>query len=329
MVLRDDWRSGSGDSRTGSSRRRRSGNRARALDPSFTCANVFWWFNMYSPVDMGGHPAADVPRRRPQAPRHLDAPATLRDELAARLCSFRCSSSGARARDQLHPLDCRRGKRHRSSPADPHAGLPAAPRLRPSASRAGTPRRSRRPAPIDEVCGDLIDALRGRGARVVVLSEYGIRTSNRPCTSTARCAKRAVAVRDELGGELLDAGASARVRCGGPSGRARLRQRPRAWPRSGAVSKTPGVDAVLDADGKRAIGLDHRVRRSRRRRRAGRLVHLLLLARRAARAGFRAHGRDPPKARLRPGRALPRSGDSTPRCRSAGGSPRRRWASGC
>src|SRR5688500_12381667 len=24
---------------------------ARALDPSFTCANVFWWFNMYSTVD--------------------------------------------------------------------------------------------------------------------------------------------------------------------------------------------------------------------------------------------------------------------------------------
>ena len=32
-------------------RRRRSGTRRARRDPSFTCANLFWWFNMYSTAD--------------------------------------------------------------------------------------------------------------------------------------------------------------------------------------------------------------------------------------------------------------------------------------
>ena len=33
---------------------------ARAEDPSFTCANLFWWFNMYSSVDISVTPRPDV-----------------------------------------------------------------------------------------------------------------------------------------------------------------------------------------------------------------------------------------------------------------------------
>src|SRR5207253_730238 len=29
---------------------------ARALDPAFTCANLFWWFNMYSTADVAVTP---------------------------------------------------------------------------------------------------------------------------------------------------------------------------------------------------------------------------------------------------------------------------------
>ena len=77
-----------------------------------------------------------------------------------------------------------------------------------------------------------------------------------------------------------------------------------------------GVEQVLDEDGKRA----GRPRPSALRRAGGDLegrplVQLLLLARRRARARLRAHRRYPPQARLRPGRAVRRSGDPAPAAR--------------
>ena len=76
------------------------------------------------------------------------------------------------------------------------------------------------------------------------------------------------------------------------------------------VAALPGVERVLDRDEQRALrARSSALRRARRAGAAGRLVHLLLLARRPPRAGLRAPGRDPSQARLRPGRAVRRSGD--------------------
>ena len=61
---------------------------ARAADPAFTCANVFWWYNMYS--------TADVPSRRGRctSPTAGSCPTStrrrqgLRDELQQALGQF-------------------------------------------------------------------------------------------------------------------------------------------------------------------------------------------------------------------------------------------------
>ena len=91
---------------------------------------------------------------------------------------------------------------------------------------------------------------------------------------------------------------------------------------SGCWSDCAGVERVLDEEGKRAVGLDHPRSGELVADRPGRpLVHLLLLARRRARARLRAHRRHPPQARLRPGGAVPRSGAAAPEgAASAGGS---------
>ena len=180
---------------------------------------------------------------------------------------------------------------------------------------------------IDAICGELIAHCRERGRRVIVLSEYGL-VRRRParCTSTACCARRACSrsatssapTRSIAGASEAFAVADHQV------AHVYVRESARASPRSQALLRAvPGVDHVLD--------------RSEQARATASITsasgELVAIAARdrwftyyywlddRARAGLRAHGRHPPQARLRPGRAVPRSDAARcPSCRS-----RRRW----
>jgi predicted AlkP superfamily pyrophosphatase or phosphodiesterase len=112
---------------------------------------------------------------------------------------------------------------------------------------------------LDSVCGTLIDFFELRRASVVVLSEYGIMPVSRPVhLNRVLREKGLVAVRDELGHELLDAGESkafavadhqvAHVYVNDPTRLEEVRR---------LVGSTPGVECVLDEAGKREHHLDH------------------------------------------------------------------------
>src|ERR1700730_6668582 len=57
---------------------------ARRRDPTFTCANLFWWYNMYSSADIGVTPRPIYRADGRKVPDHYAAPAALRDELNRR-----------------------------------------------------------------------------------------------------------------------------------------------------------------------------------------------------------------------------------------------------
>jgi hypothetical protein len=112
---------------------------------------------------------------------------------------------------------------------------------------------------LDTVVGQLIDHFESRGARVIVLSEYGI-TPVSGAIHLNRVLREAklLAIREEQGLELLDAGASrafavadhqiAHIYINDPAVAEEVEQ---------LVAKTPGVERVLSGEGKRAAGLDH------------------------------------------------------------------------
>src|SRR5204863_168775 len=112
---------------------------------------------------------------------------------------------------------------------------------------------------IDAVCGRLIAALRERGLRIVVLSEYGIVDVRRP-VHVNRALREAglLSVREELGTDALDAGESrafavadhqvAHVYVRNPSEIDDVKR---------VLQQIPGVDAVLDRREQAALGLDH------------------------------------------------------------------------
>src|SRR5690554_247095 len=61
---------------------------ARSVDPSFTCANLFWWFNMYSTVDYSVTPRPMYPADGRKLPDMYSSPAALRVERQRQLGTF-------------------------------------------------------------------------------------------------------------------------------------------------------------------------------------------------------------------------------------------------
>ena len=109
------------------------------------------------------------------------------------------------------------------------------------------------------MAGELLDFFEARGVEVAVLSEYGITAVDRPVHLNRVFRGRGwIAVRDELGTEVLDAGASrvfavadhqvAHVYVNDPA----LREEARA-----VVAAQPGVGEVLDRSAQAARGVEH------------------------------------------------------------------------
>lgn len=61
---------------------------AKALDPNFTCANLFWWYNMYSSVDYAITPRPMYPADGRKIPDIYTQPANLRSQLRDDLGQF-------------------------------------------------------------------------------------------------------------------------------------------------------------------------------------------------------------------------------------------------
>ncbi len=234
---------------------------ARAIDPSFTCANLFWWFAMYAGTDVTVTPRPMYPADGRKIPDVWTRPAALRDTLQAKLGRFPLFEFwGPRTtiRSSQWIADAARAVELADAPS---LSLVYLPHLDYVLQREGLDGASlpRDLAALDALCGDLIAFYEECGVQVLLLSEYGVTSASRP-VHLNRVLRRhgLLATREEMGRELLDAGASAAfavadhqvahvyVQDGGRLDEVRA-----------LLAAEPGVESVLDEAGKRAHGLDH------------------------------------------------------------------------
>ena len=225
---------------------------AKRRDPTFTCAKLFWWYNMYSTADLAVTPRPMYPADGRKLPDVYTQPAELRDELQAKLGTFPLFNFWGPTADIASSrwiADC---ALHVYDTQQPTLTLVYLPHLdyRCSSSARTIPTHSPR---IRASRRRLRRADRARaradGARVIVLSEYGI-TAVTGAVHLNRALREAglLRVREELGRELLDAGASRGLRRRGSPGRARLRAaRPSASPRCAACSKRCPASSACSA----------------------------------------------------------------------------------
>jgi predicted AlkP superfamily pyrophosphatase or phosphodiesterase len=234
---------------------------ARRRDASFTCAKLFWWYNMYASADIAVTPRPMYPADGRKLPDIYTQPPELRDELQHALGQFPLFRFWGPAADIVCSRWIGQSALQVLGKNQPTLTLVYLPHLDYNLQRLGPkhPQIARDVGEIDAVCGELIQAAQRGGMHVVALSEYGITEVSRP-VHINRALREAgwLRVRDELGRDQLDAGASAAFAVADHQIAHIYVARPElVKPVADLVRTLPGVERVLDEDGKRELGLDH------------------------------------------------------------------------
>jgi predicted AlkP superfamily pyrophosphatase or phosphodiesterase len=234
---------------------------ARRRDPSCTCAQMFWWFNMYSSADWAVTPRPIYPADGRKIPDIYSQPSDLRDRLNAELGAFPLFNFWGPTADITSSQWIADASVRVDTWFSPTLLLVYLPHLDYNLQRFGAsdPRITADVRAIDAVCGLLIAHCRARGRRVVVLSEYGLVDVSGP-VHINRVLREAglLAVREELGLESLDAGSSEAFAVSDHQvAHVYVRNAARIADVKSLLERVPGIDLVLDRQGQAGIGLDH------------------------------------------------------------------------
>jgi predicted AlkP superfamily pyrophosphatase or phosphodiesterase len=230
---------------------------ARQMDPSFTCANLFWWYAMYSGADITVTPRPMYPADGRKLPDVWTHPPDLRDKLQGTLGQFplfRFWGPATSVESTQWIADAAIEVDRQYNPA---LTLVYLPHLDYVLQKIGPEPSDLRE--LDGVCGQLFDHFTSRGARVIVLSEYGVAPVSRPVhLNRVLRNKGLIGIREELGHELLDAGASTAFAVADHQvAHVYVNDASRIGEVKRILESTPGVARVLDDAGKREFHLDH------------------------------------------------------------------------
>jgi len=234
---------------------------ARREDPRFTCAKMFWWWNMYAAVDWSVTPRPEYHADGLKKPGIYTQPAGLADQLQGEhggfpLFDFWGPRAGIASSRWIADASISVMEEH-----DPSLTLVYLPHLDYDHQRFGPddPRSRAAVAAVDAEAGRLIDSARARGAEVVVMSEYGIEAATTPVfVNRALHDAGLLVVQETSHGQLLDAGASRAFAVADHQvAHVYVRDAADLERTRALLAGLDGVANVLDGDGLREHGLDH------------------------------------------------------------------------
>ncbi|MBX2878620.1 MAG: alkaline phosphatase family protein [Granulosicoccus sp.] len=236
---------------------------ARERNANFTCAKMFWWYNMYSTADWSATPRPVYRADGRKIPDHYTHPADLHDELEAELGEFPLFKFWGPMADISSSRWISDATCHVMRTREPTLTLSYLPHLDYNLQRLGPdlnhPMIQQDLSQVDSLCGELIDVADAQGQRIVVVSEYGI-TPVSDAVHINRCLREAgmLRVRNEKGQEQLDPGASDAFAVADHQIAHIYVNRPENLQRAKAIVESlDGVQMVLDEHSKNAAGLNH------------------------------------------------------------------------
>jgi predicted AlkP superfamily pyrophosphatase or phosphodiesterase len=241
----------------------------RQENPAFTCAKLFWWYNMYSSADYSITPRPIYPADGRKVFDIYTAPFSIRCEIKKDLGEFPFPTFWGPAAGTSSP----QGPPHAASrwiaesatwienKYHPTLSLIYLPHLDYNLQRLGPgdPRISVDLSAIDEIVGGLLDFFQSQSVQPLVISEYGITAVDTPVHLNRVFRQKSwLAIKDELGREMLDCGASkvfavadhqiAHIYLNDPALECPARQ---------LLEKQPGIAQVLGRTEQASFGIDH------------------------------------------------------------------------
>lgn len=179
--------------------------------PGFTCAKLFWWYNMHSTADFSITPRPLYPADGRKVFDIHTQPMTMREELKGDLGPFPFPAfwgpaAGIESSEWIAASAKWVEEKHSPTLSLvylPHLDYPLQ-KIGPEAAEL-----SKELQKIDKVASDLIRFYESRGVRVLILSEYGISPVSRVVHLNRLFREKGwIQVKDELGLETLDCGES-------------------------------------------------------------------------------------------------------------------------
>jgi predicted AlkP superfamily pyrophosphatase or phosphodiesterase len=234
---------------------------AKRIDPHFTCAKMFWWYNMYSTADFSVTPRPQYHADGVKAPDCYAYPPELRDELQKELGQFPLfnfwgPNANIKSSKWIADSSIWVDKKH-----DPTLTLIYLPHLDYCLQKFGPDfsKISKELGEVDNLVEELVTHYESKNTKIILLSEYGINPVSNPIHINRILRNEGtISVRTERWYELLDAGASkafaaadhqiAHVYINDESVRERIVK---------VLKQTPGIDLVLDKEEQKAYHIDH------------------------------------------------------------------------
>ncbi|WP_010180836.1 nucleotide pyrophosphatase/phosphodiesterase family protein [Aquimarina agarilytica] len=184
---------------------------ARNLNPKFTCANLFWWYNMYSSADYSVTPRPQYLANGLKKPDCYSYPSELRDELQQELGVFPLFDFwGPRTTIKSSKWIAEASKyvQHKYNPTLQLIYLPHLDYcLQKYDYKSNEVQKDIQD--LDKLLKDLIEFYEHKNITPIILSEYGISSVSKPIHLNRILRKQGLLnVRVENDTELLDAGAS-------------------------------------------------------------------------------------------------------------------------
>lgn len=233
----------------------------KAANPEFTCANLFWWYNMYSTADISVTPRPNYLADGRKIPDIYSHPPEFRDVLQKELGTFPLFHFWGPKADIRSSKWIADAAKKTEETFSPTLTLVYLPHLDYNLQRFGLnfEKIGKDLQEVDNLVGDLISFYEARGNQVILLSEYGITDVSRPVHLNRVLRRNGfLSIREERGLELLDAGASkafavadhqiAHIYVNDSSRIPEVKQ---------LLEQVPGVESVLDGDGLKQVGLSH------------------------------------------------------------------------
>lgn len=236
-------------------------DRAKKQDASFTCAKMFWWYNMYSSADYSVTPRPNYLADGRKMPDCYSHPASLRDYLQKELGTFplfQFWGPGANIRSTQWIADA---SMLTDDQYDPTLTLIYLPHLDYCLQKFGNDFNliHQDLLAIDRVVEQLVNFYQKKNARVILLSEYGITNVDHPIHINRVLRENGLLqIRTERGLELLDAGASDAFAVADHQvahiyiNRPELTQKVRA-----ILENVNGIESVLDRTAQKQLNIDH------------------------------------------------------------------------